>query len=774
MLWNKESFMAENVNFSKKMAKEIKVDELKVKDGQNELSAAKKDELNTIFAGDDKKISTEELAESLDKIDLNRDGTLTDDEMDKAYNKLTEQQKQNVKKTEYIAYLKEMSAKNNALVQNENNVGNAYVVQLGEQFDDLIIRIMKSNGVADDKCKSGTEEFKQYVARFKKDNAGTFTTNSDGSVRWLYASAKVYLNTDTTGSDKRTKNQDNKSQVENEYRAWVSGGKKGFVYEVGEDGKRYKVQGGKKIEITSGSKSATAYSVKLTGTKDEQISQLKVRTTNATEKGWYYSNDEKTHYKWDEAKGQFVKYAGVSYVDKNGTLTYGDKNIKLRETSASKDGWYFDSSLDAEIAQNSDVRAKGHYKYDESKGVFVNVQGILQVNDDGTVVVKHDEGTIIVNLTEDFKYTYNGKEYQLATSTEISDNKDSKPKTEEKPITKDVLNNRASASAGKAIATTLYDYADEYSGNTSVEKIRDYAKKAVDKDNVVEVWESAKEGGGVQNDDASLIATMTSEDISNGENSGRTMAVETSKHIMEKLIERAKEVGVKEAFISDLQYWCDYDYSGWVNDKRVLPGNLSCDDDDLGDLLEPKIDALIKKIKENEESLKKSNKVSSEFIDEDAKDFARTLYNYADEFNGPDSLPLIAKQVQTNVNKDNVTKIWKAAREGGGVQTVDASLIATMTSEMIGGQEENIINTTLHIMKKLVEKAKELGLEEAVYYDVQEAIKHDYSGWNSLEGQGIPGVFIEDADDLGDWLEPKIDNLVEAIEEAEAKQAKKK
>lgn len=767
--------MADNVNFSKKMAKEIKVDELKVKDGQNELSTAKKDALNTIFAGDDKKISTEELAESLDKIDLNRDGTLTDDEMGKAYDKLTEQQKQNVKKTEYIAYLKEMSAKNNALVQNENNVGNAYVVQLGEQFDDLIIRIMKSNGVADDKCKSGTEEFKQYVARFKKDNAGTFTTNSDGSVRWLYASAKVYLNTDTTGSDKRTKNQDNKSQVENEYRDWVSGGKKGFVYEVGEDGKRYKVQGGKKIEITSGSKSATAYSVKLTGTKDEQISQLKVRTTNATEKGWYYSNDEKTHYKWDEAKGQFVKYAGVSYVDENGTLTYGDKNIKLRETSASKDGWYFDSSLDAEIAENSDVRAKGHYKYDESKGVFVNVQGILQVNDDGTVVVKHDEGTIIVNLTEDFKYTYNGKEYQLATSTEISDNKDSKPKTEEKPITKDVLNNRASASAGEAIAKMLYRIADGYSGDTSAKKILTKTKEKVNKDNVVEVWEAAKSGGGVQTSDDSLIETITSEWLSTKIGGGRDSAVQTSKHIMSQLIERAKEVGVKEAFISDLQYWCDYDYSGWVNDKRVLPGNLSCDDDDLGDFLEPKIDALIKKIKENETLLKENKTVSTEFTEEDAQDFSKMLYGYADNYSGSESIPLIEKQVLANVDKDNVVNVWKFSREDGGVQTRDASLIATMTSENIVGRESSVVKVVKHILEKLVEKSKELNLDEAIYAEVQEAIDFDYSGWEKMKINSIPDNFIVTADDLGDWLEPLIDDLVAEIElkEEELKSKKK-
>ena len=251
--------MTDGVNFSGKMAKEINLADIKAKVNDVELSADKKTVLGGIFDTDsNSKISTEELAESLDKIDLNRDGKLTDDEMGAAYEKLTAEQKQNVAKNEYIAYLKAMSAQNTELVKDKSNVGNAYVVQLGEQFDDLIIRAMKSNGVAEDKCKAGTEEFNAYVARFKQDNAGAFATNDDGSVKWLYAGTKVYLNTDTTGSDKGVQNQDNKAQAENDYREWVSGGKKGFVYQVDPaTGKRYKVSGSTKTEITTGSEDAS-------------------------------------------------------------------------------------------------------------------------------------------------------------------------------------------------------------------------------------------------------------------------------------------------------------------------------------------------------------------------------------------------------------------------------------------------------------------------------------------------------------------------------------
>lgn len=707
--------MTEGVNFSGKMAKEIKLEDIKAKVGEADLALEKKTALGGIFdTSGDSKISTEELAEGLDKIDLNRDGTLTEEEMNAAYDKLSTAQKQKVAKNEYIAYLKAMSAQNTELVKDKANVGNAYVIQLGEQFDDLIIRAMKSNGVAEDKCKAGTEEFNQYVARFKKDNAGAFATNDDGSVKWLYAGTKVYLNTDTTGSDKRTQNQDNKSQVEADYRAWVSGGRKGFTYEVDANGNRYQVKGGTRTAITSGDPV-------LTGTKEEQIAQL-----------------------------------------------------GLRETDGTSHGWYFDNSIDASDPENADKRLNGHYKWDDEQGKFVNVKGVWRVNEDGTVVVLHNGKEKTVSLTNDYKYTIDDVEYTLETEFATVPETESESVSSETEITQDVLSNRTSNAAAKSIAQTLYNYADDYSGDTSVKKIRDYAKNKINKDNVVEVWEYAKDGGGVQTDDASLIATMTSENISNDANGGRDMAVQTCVHIMKKLIERAKEVGVKEAFISDMQYWVDFDYTGWINDTKALPGCTTADDDDLGDLLEPKIDVLIAKIKENEALLKADKSLSTEFTEQDANDFAEMLYGYADDYSGGESISFIHKQVLENVNKDNVAKIWKASLEGN-VQDDDASLIATMTSESTSkASRTKIVEVVKHIMSKLVEKAKELGLDVEIYNDVEEAIKYDYEKWIKNDGlyigEAIPGnVFVTD-DDLGDWLEPRIDALIEAIEEAEASQ----
>ena len=152
-------------------------------------------------------------------------------------------------------------------------------------------------------------------------------------------------------------------------------------------------------------------------------------------------------------------------------------------------------------------------------------------------------------------------------------------------------------------------------------------------------------------------------------------------------------------------------------------------------------------------------------------DFFNQLFVYSDDYSAEESIPLIHKQVMANVNKDNAAKIWKASLDGN-VQDADASLIATMTSENIIGDsnKDQVVEAVIHIMKCLVERAKELGLEEDVYHDVQESIDFDYSGWKKMKVNSIPGNFSVTADDLGDWLEPRIDALIEAIEEAEASQ----
>ena len=336
---------------------------------------------------------------------------------------------------------------------------------------------------------------------------------------------------------------------------------------------------------------------------------------------------------------------------------------------------------------------------------------------------------------------------------------------------------RISEDKAKEYAKKYYDIADDDHGDSTAIRIHNHVVKDVNKDNVVEIWEASKKGV-VQKDDESLIETITNEYISNDAGGGRDYAVKTAVHIMKQLAERANEVGVNKEDIADMEYWINYDYTGWINDTECLPGNVStAADDDLGDLLEPRINEMCEKIKDREKLLKENPEEWAKtqnqgFTDNDAIAYGKTLFGYADEYTGDDTVRAIRDSVIRSVNKDNVAKIWKACRKGNGVQSSDDSLIETMTSEYISndanGGRDMAVQASKHIMRQLVEKAKELKVDDGYINSVEEWIEYDFTGW-ICDTSCLPGNDVTaDDDDLGDLLEPHINQLVTQIELKEA------
>ena len=104
--------MTGDVNFSGKIAKKLNLSDIKV-DGLSSEDKAKLDAIfNTKNDGDSKDALTlDEIVKSVANIDTDKNGKLSDAEMKAAWQKLTNRP-QGITETQYISYLKAMSAAN--------------------------------------------------------------------------------------------------------------------------------------------------------------------------------------------------------------------------------------------------------------------------------------------------------------------------------------------------------------------------------------------------------------------------------------------------------------------------------------------------------------------------------------------------------------------------------------------------------------------------------------------------------------------------------------
>ena len=478
----------ENIEVSSKLAKKLTKEDLNAGDTQ----AVNKAIFESIDKNKDGEITTDELAAMLSTLDTDGDGKVTDLEITAAVDKIENVKAE--KKTEYINFLKNMAAKNAEKVANDDNVGNSYVVQLGEQFPDLIKRIMKAQGEKEDDITESSDVYKKYVAQFKADNPNAFKAKDGGDgVSWLYAGVKVYIRTDSQNTEKAyIKDRANVSEVEEDYRNWVSGGKKVFTYnaekpdeyrqtrgkgnpvlndasvdfevlsdtdygsynqekvqekvnkaieflnklkdksnvekteykdkqvimtlkdggtitlvlgddykveslwididkEKGKDGKTHseialKTDGSLLVNMDNDEKTDLTIKKddlfdfndisKLGINGNEKLSQfnkLALRTTFGTPKGWFYSNDEKCHYRWCSTENKFIKFEGITDVNNDGVIKRGNDEYALRDTYGAEKGLFY-----AEKEQC-------HYKYNFETKEFERHPEIKIVNKDGSI-----------------------------------------------------------------------------------------------------------------------------------------------------------------------------------------------------------------------------------------------------------------------------------------------------------------------------------------------------------------------------------------------------
>ena len=240
--------MTGDVNFSGKLAKKIDLSAITVEG----MEQAKKEEIekifNTVTGGTSANTLTTDELVVLSDTDTDHDGKITDAEARAAYDKLADNVKQaltekQVTQNDYVAYLKAMAKKNEEMIAQENNVGNSYVIQLGEDLDDLVDRVIAANGIPDDKKAEAKTRYKAAILAANKSN-GAIKFDGNGNVKWLVAGQKIIIPTMTEDerSDKRVKNQDNRTAVENKYRAWRAGKIGNFRYSIDENGQASEVR----------------------------------------------------------------------------------------------------------------------------------------------------------------------------------------------------------------------------------------------------------------------------------------------------------------------------------------------------------------------------------------------------------------------------------------------------------------------------------------------------------------------------------------------------
>ena len=375
--------MTGDVNFSGKMAKKLNLSDIKV-DGLSSEDKAKLDAIfNTKNDGDSKDALTiDEIVKSVANIDTDKNGKLSDEEMKAAWQKLTNKP-QGITETQYISYLKAMSAANEQSAK-EANIGNGYTIQLGEQLDDLVERVLKSQGVTEP-----TADQKSKCRQAIIDNNPNSMKIENGTVKWLIAGAKIYLPTDTQTGVAYVKDKDNKAEVEEKYRKWRSGEIASFIYKVGDDGKVYEERNGQRTLAGGGSGS---------GAVDEDVEAVDmskiVLIGKITKEDCFDIHDYDKKYDFADVKAKVEKGRDIlaklnnpSSIKecKQGDEKYDNGQVK----------WYtitFDDDSEVKIHMSEDGNIDGMYSVDSDGNDMIGIY------DDGSLWIEMEGSNNVVDV----------------------------------------------------------------------------------------------------------------------------------------------------------------------------------------------------------------------------------------------------------------------------------------------------------------------------------------------------------------------------------------
>lgn len=385
-------------------------------------------------------------------------------------------------------------------------------------------------------------------------------SHSDAKLRttWASDSMQVYC---TENTNENGYNQhmiyDAKSNSLVKLELYLKLGEGQYVDRITEDGHARVQPGGKLVKINISSGKATV--------SDASVNDYNASFTESVKKGakgeiqgtvdkekhkYVYQGNQRTNVLDDKVEVLANDGTWVSQEDVN------DYNVNTEIANKAQSQGYTSTKSPLVFTKGAQ-----YYYYKAETDEFLPLNGIQQVNDNGTI-----------KLTD-------GKDYQVS----------------------DII-----------LGDIIYDDADDHSGGDSMKAMYKHIP-SLTADNVVEVYNAYKTRAAKLGINETMISTMTNEWLGYGTGHGRDYALRNTKHIISKLVEKAKKSGVADTeecmkkaqeFINDT-IWADtYITSHGLND------------DALDDKAEPLIDALLTAI-ENAPAQEADESSTEEVVEEE-------------------------------------------------------------------------------------------------------------------------------------------------------------
>ena len=459
--------------------------EIKLTDIENNATETKKKDIKALFESDDENFSTQEIADTFNKIDKDKDGQVTDSEISEYVNNETSISQD--KKAEYITFLKNMAKKNMELINNNDNVGTMrYTVQLGEEYEDIIKNVLKQQGI-----DSPTEEqIKNAMAQFESDNPDAVKTTKSGK-KYLLVGAEVNVRANTSREHDENKifNKNNSEEQINLYKAKY--GNSDEDIESGEDSYNYDDVQDISIDVSSlseddyGDYKKEKVDEKITKAQNiinslKDASLIKKISRNGNQVTISLKDNSDVIITYDrnnnistisvnidgEVNGH--KYADLEFLAEGGLKINMDNDNKHDLTLNNDDLYDFDAIKaivqphDKKMSQYMSLglrdtdytgwyysdKEKMHYQYDESSQKFVKNPVVKQINSAGAIIY-YDKKEQIKRLdlretlnkdyyyseSEKMHYKWDGKKFEKDPRVKQANDEKNKYYPKEKQIT---------------------------------------------------------------------------------------------------------------------------------------------------------------------------------------------------------------------------------------------------------------------------------------------------------------------------------------------------